>query len=224
MTEAHALPSPRKYCGAKTRNGGTCKSKPMPNGRCRMHGGATPSGPALPQFKTGRYSKYVPERLLERYQQSVDDPELLNMRQDIALLDARLADLLQRVDTGEAQKLWEEARKAGDEAMRYMNNEDYGGVVLALAKLDRAIGEGLADYDAWNEVQALLDQRRKLVEAEQKRLVAMQQMISTEQAMTFATALIEAVRRNVTDRAALTAIQAEFVRLVTAGNGAEIKP
>lgn len=29
-------------CGAKTRSGEPCKSKPMPNGRCRMHGGATP--------------------------------------------------------------------------------------------------------------------------------------------------------------------------------------
>lgn len=27
------------FCGAKTRSGGTCKSKGMPNGRCRMHGG-----------------------------------------------------------------------------------------------------------------------------------------------------------------------------------------
>ena len=195
----------------------------MPNGKCRLHGGLSRGGIASASFKTGRYSKYVPGRLLERYQQSVDDPELLNMRQDIALLDARLSDLLQRVDTGEAQKLWEEARKCRDEAMRYMNNEDYGGVVLALEKLDRAIGDGLADYDAWNEVQSLLDQRRKLVEAEQKRLVAMQQMITAEQAMTFATALLEAVRKNVTDRAAITAIQAEFIRLATVGSGAEIR-
>lgn len=26
-------------CGAKTRSGGACKNSPMPNGRCRMHGG-----------------------------------------------------------------------------------------------------------------------------------------------------------------------------------------
>lgn len=30
-------------CGAKTRDGGTCKARKMPNGRCRMHGGKTPA-------------------------------------------------------------------------------------------------------------------------------------------------------------------------------------
>ena len=31
-------------CGARTRNGGSCKSPAMPNGRCRMHGGKS-TGP-----------------------------------------------------------------------------------------------------------------------------------------------------------------------------------
>jgi hypothetical protein len=30
-----------KQCGAKKRNGERCLSPPMPNGRCRMHGGAS---------------------------------------------------------------------------------------------------------------------------------------------------------------------------------------
>lgn len=34
----------RPICGAKTRQGRPCKGKPMPNGRCRMHGGAS-TGP-----------------------------------------------------------------------------------------------------------------------------------------------------------------------------------
>lgn len=29
-------------CGAKTRAGGVCKGQAMPNGKCRLHGGATP--------------------------------------------------------------------------------------------------------------------------------------------------------------------------------------
>jgi hypothetical protein len=31
-------------CGARTRGGATCKSRSMPNGRCRMHGGKS-TGP-----------------------------------------------------------------------------------------------------------------------------------------------------------------------------------
>jgi hypothetical protein len=39
---ARAWASPR--CGACTRNGGSCRSPAMSNGRCRMHGGAS-TGP-----------------------------------------------------------------------------------------------------------------------------------------------------------------------------------
>ena len=41
MPLAHA--SPR--CGAHTRAGSTCKGPAMANGRCRMHGGASPGAP-----------------------------------------------------------------------------------------------------------------------------------------------------------------------------------
>ena len=37
----------RPVCGAKTRNGGTCRNAPLPGtNRCRMHGGASPQAQA----------------------------------------------------------------------------------------------------------------------------------------------------------------------------------
>ena len=33
-----------RRCGARTRSGRQCQSAAMPNGRCRMHGGAPGSG------------------------------------------------------------------------------------------------------------------------------------------------------------------------------------
>jgi hypothetical protein len=45
-------------CGAKTRQGGRCRNRPMINRqRCRMHGGASPRGLASPHFKHGRYTR-----------------------------------------------------------------------------------------------------------------------------------------------------------------------
>jgi hypothetical protein len=32
-------------CGARTRGGYACRAAAMPNGRCRMHGGASPGAP-----------------------------------------------------------------------------------------------------------------------------------------------------------------------------------
>lgn len=54
--------SPR--CGAKTRSGKPCCSPAMPNGRCRMHGGASPGAPkgeANGMYRHGRYTDDVVE-------------------------------------------------------------------------------------------------------------------------------------------------------------------
>lgn len=81
-------------CGAKKRDGTPCRAKAMANGRCRIHGGATPSGFALPQYKTGRYSKVLPDALRYRYEVARDDEDLLSLRDEIALLDIRITELL----------------------------------------------------------------------------------------------------------------------------------
>ena len=44
-------------CGAKTRRRSPCLNPAMPNGRCRMHGGKTPSGPASVHFRHGHRTK-----------------------------------------------------------------------------------------------------------------------------------------------------------------------
>lgn len=47
-------------CGAKTRSGEPCRSPAMPNGRCRMHGGASPGAPTGERngnYKHGRFTR-----------------------------------------------------------------------------------------------------------------------------------------------------------------------
>jgi len=49
--------SPR--CGAKTRSAAPCRAPAMPNGRCRMHGGASPGAPKGERngmFKNGEFT------------------------------------------------------------------------------------------------------------------------------------------------------------------------
>lgn len=45
-------------CGAKARDGGRCANSPMPNGRCRLHGGMSPGPPRGNRnaWKHGAYS------------------------------------------------------------------------------------------------------------------------------------------------------------------------
>lgn len=202
-------------CGARKRDGTPCKARAMDNGRCRIHGGKTPRGPALPQFRDGRYSKYLPARLAARYQEARTDGELLALREEIALTDARLGDLLARVDTGESGALWQQLMAARMELIASKKASDQKGQIEALNLIMELISQGHADYRAWGEIAAVLDQRRRLVESERKRLTEMQQMITAERAMVLLNAVVGVIQTHVHDRTTLAAISTDIQRLVT---------
>lgn len=201
-------------CGAKCRDGSACTQRAMPNGRCRMHGGKSLAGIASPTLTTGRYSKYLPTRLLERYETAQNDRELLAMGQEIALIDARLSDVLTRVDHGDSAELWNDLHEAVKAARLTGELDD----------VERLVARGIEDWTAWGEIGKLIDRRRALVESERKRLVDLQQMLTTNEAVLLITRVIDIVRRHVTDRAALSAIGVELAGLVNADGGRRLEP
>lgn len=182
-----------------------------------MHGGKTPGGPALPQFRTGRYSKYLPQRLLERYRQAARDGDLLALREDLALLDARLADVLQRVDTGESGQRWRAVQAAFAAFARHRARGDVPQMQAALAQVEHELTQGVQDYAAWQDVRSLLDQRARLAGEERRRLHELQQTLTAEQAMTLLAAVQAVILRHVHDRDTLAALAAEFRSLVVVG-------
>src|SRR3990167_2348387 len=211
----------KRYCGAKTRKGVPCRQPALANGRCHYHGGKSLAGIASPAFKHGRYSKYLPSRLLERYQEASGDPELLALRDELSLTDARLTDILARVDTGEAGAVWQAARRALSDFRKASAAGDTKKMADHLREMESLIDQGFSDYAAWDEIGRLIEQRRRLGDSEQKRLVAMQQMITAEQAMILLAAVVDVVRQNVSDRGVLAAISAGIGRLMAANAGRE---
>lgn len=93
-------------CGEERR----CHTLTGPRRRCVNHGGRTPRGNASPNFKHGRYSKYLPAHLLDRYSQGQRDEQLLDLRQRIALLDVRLTELLEQLDGKRDAEVWLDIR------------------------------------------------------------------------------------------------------------------
>ncbi len=47
--------APGKECGARTRSGAPCRAQAMTNGRCRLHGGASPGAPCGPRHGMYRH-------------------------------------------------------------------------------------------------------------------------------------------------------------------------
>lgn len=67
LTPERLALGPPKLCGAKTRSGKPCTQTAMPNGRCRMHGGASVAPPhqGLRAFKDGLYGKFFTQDEVE---------------------------------------------------------------------------------------------------------------------------------------------------------------
>jgi hypothetical protein len=199
-------------CTARSkRTGEQCRDHAM-KGRnvCYHHGGKTPRGFALPHTKTGRHSKDLPTRLSGRYLESLNDPDLLNLSDDIALTDAFIEDARKGLDHGESGRLFAELKATWDQLMTAQRNKDAAAVQMHMAELGALIRQGVGAYAARNEATQLIDQRRKLVESESKRRVQMQDMITSEKAMLLTSALLDAVVRHVDDPRILAAIGAEF--------------
>jgi len=201
-------------CGAKRRNGQPCKAPAMANGRCRIHGGKTPNGFGLPQTKTGRYSKHLPSTLLTAYESAVNDPDLLSLHQDIHLIDALLFSNFQYLDTEESGEAWKAIRSSVIDMQLAFNKDDYGKCLILLTEMRDIIDRRVLHYATEQEIRDKLEQRRKLVETVHKIDFQKERAITAEQAMLLISALLDSVRRNVTDVSALSAIQADFVRLI----------
>lgn len=144
----------------------------MANGRCRVHGGATPRGLASPHWRHGRHSRALFGLLADYYANAKGDPDYLSLADEIALIDGRINELF-------TQALEDERAPS------------------------------------WSAIGRLIEQRRRLVETEHKRLEAAKQMLTREQARELVVTILEIIRNNIDDRMALERIQRDIIRLVT---------
>lgn len=202
----------RTRCKAILRTGRRCR---LPTVRgtqvCHKHGGLTPRGIASPHFKHGRYSKYMPVGLAEAYRRAIHDPDLLILSSEIALLDARTLEILQRIRTGEGRRAWEELKAVAASARAARERGDNPELIrLLLQILDKVEDYTDSESDLWEEVYQLVEQRRRLVESERKRMVELKQFLTLDQAANLMNALAMVVKQNVSDPVALRRIADAF--------------
>lgn len=191
----------RQCTATSKRSGERCKGRAV-NGSevCYMHGGKTPKGAASPHFKTGKYSKALPQRMIAAYEAAASDPELLDLKQSVALIDARLLDLLSRVDSGESGVLWAETIKAFRALRKAYRGGDHIEVMKAFASMDTVIDSVMQDYAAWGEIKHLLDDRRKHVETQANVELKGERAVSANELMTFMGAVLNLIQSTVSSK------------------------
>jgi len=183
---------------------------------CQVHGAGSPKQgrPGGRPIVHGRYSKRLPQKLVARYDEARVDPELLSLRDDVALLDVRISDLTDKLSTGETDNLLQSLLELCQGAVLALKGGDFDMTMKMLEEMRQRLEGQPQDGWTWTEIVGLLDQRRKLVESERKRLVELQQYVTVEQVMILVSALTKAVISHVNEHSVIAAIQAEFGVLI----------
>lgn len=159
-----------------------------------MHGGNTPMGVDHGAYKTGRWTDHLPSRLQERARQAEQDPDPLNLRAEITLIDTRIGDILKHSDQGDGGPAWPKLKRlvADLDAARTRNSA--AALRKVTEEIARTITEGESENHAWIEIGLQVDRRRKLVESERKRMLDEHQMMSAERVMVLVGGLLAIVR------------------------------
>jgi hypothetical protein len=208
--------SGKRICGAwRTKAGGWCLGTPSRGmTRCRIHGGATPVGMASHPFKHGFFSRHMPTGpVAKTFKAALEDEDLIQLKEDVAVYNLHLAELFQRLGTNESGAAWEELKelstqlsgsmseldaavRSGDQAMF---NEAVAAVKAGVQALRRLVDGAQDRQNVWEEIHETQDGKAQKVSMEWHRQVDLKRMIPAEQAMSLILAIMHSVKRNVSD-------------------------
>lgn len=206
-------------CTAKSRRSGVqCRGiavSTSPNQKCRMHGGrATHAiGTNNSQFKHGRHSKYLPSQLDALYREALANPDLLELADHIALLEARIQSILAASAAGDPVPRWSDIRGVFDTLATAVLAGDAAETNAGLAAIFAALDAGAKWDSTWEQVQDTLEQLRKLTDTEVKRKKELNQMVPIERVVILMAAVGNAVKRHVSNPAEIQAVYRELAML-----------
>lgn len=217
-------------CQAKSKQSGEqCKRHAVPGRNvCAIHGGKSLSGVESPTFKTGRWAKHAPTKLLEIIEDTQGDETLLSVRDDIGLLDALIALKLQRLldkdgnpAGGENIDTWKEVKKQIKEARKAYKNSDYGRLEDSLDTMEDMANGLILYFQTEIEIKDDLERRRKLVETEQRINLQGERAISADTVMLLMAQVLDVIKTVVTDDRQRFAIATGLQRLIAVPESAE---
>lgn len=200
-------------CGAKNRAGKPCQQWPLHGAtRCKFHGGASPRGIASASFKTGEYSKAMPQDLQKRFRAMAADSELLNLLRDVALVDARTIELFGELERpGASWPSLVAARARFEDARRRQDTQAMG---VALNELLLSMDRGTAEREVWQRIFETVEARRKLIDSIHKHEVQHAELLTLAQAQVLFTGLARLVRQAFVGAMSQLTEKDEAIRLI----------
>lgn len=212
---------PEKKCSyihtKGVRKGTFCRFDAEPGStRCIRHGAGNPlegKPKGWKRFKTGAGSRYLPialtgkmiqkrlgryetaiedQNLSEMYVDSLSDPEILDLTDEMALIDARNKQLIKRATSGDVSPItWNEMINLFDELDTAFKNLDSEQVKITMRKWRKSVNKRREERDAWDEIFDRMESRRKLAEADRRRRESLSLLLTAEKAMELVTGLLD---------------------------------
>jgi len=174
-------------------------------------------GTASPSFKHGRFSKQLPERLLELYHRGLKDKDLASMLSEIALVDVRLSELASKLGTDDSARIWRELKVAFAKSRSTVPTEAAEGEL----EMRRLINEGDEDRRLWADLLETILVRAKLSETETKRMTQLKMMVPVDRVLVLMHAVGDAVSRHVTNPAEVELVKRDLAGFIGAPESPE---
>jgi hypothetical protein len=210
------IPDNRR-CTAHNRRGERCGLRVV-DGRkvCRLHGGLSPRGPAHPSFRHGRYSKALLHRhaLASAYEAAEADSQLLSIRSETALLQARAVELAERLGSGESGDRWAKLLAAWREFQAAGRAKDASAAQSVLTTLGQLIESAGDEEGQWSELSRVIDRKSVLASREHQRLKDIAGYLPVSDALILFSSAVEAIRKRVADERLLREIANELETIV----------
>lgn len=157
---------------------------------------------------TPKYRRGMPRALRERYEGALRDDDIASLRDELALLTARIGEILENL---EELPPWERATQLYTRFLETGDGEDLQVLGSLLYEGNDAANRQGA---AWDELKKLIDLKAKTSAAEWKRLKDLETMVTVEDALMFAQSFIDAAARVIEDKKLLYRLQEETLCLL----------
>jgi hypothetical protein len=155
-----------------------------------------------------------------RYQEALEDEKLLEVSDEIAVLEARAAQLLEQIDeetiTG---KTWKSVQKKYFQMRDAVRNNDQKTFTNKLNELGALIRRGSTETEKWESTIEVLDRKRIFQESQRKREIEMSQMMTAEEAFALVDTVMISIRKHVQDQRAFRMINNDLVQYLSEHKG-----
>ena len=217
-TPSDTQPITRVCSGHHSDGSGTPCDSPivMANGKCRVHGGATPGGMASANFKHGGRSKYLPKRMLEKWNEALNDPQLLGLHDAAVTLEMRMRELFASLDERNSSELWDATQKSLGLYEKALRSGKQSQIDEAWHVHKQTVTDGYNEAQKWREIRAITQEQVVVSKEERNRLKDMGQTMTYQQANVLLANVAAAVHKRISNREERALLAADIYALMTA--------